>query len=191
MEGSTRLVTTLDASMNASIEATKHPGDRSEVTKRQRVAVRPQPSSNRSPPYRSQQRSHQSASIIERSISILIDPKSNDPSDQESKPASSPSRQSDDRYRGSTRIVTSIDASIKASIETTKDISIPKRREQTTRRSGKTTAFEQSNPAASKSATKPSISEHHRTKHQHLTSSKRRAVSKQARGLIQASTQVS
>ena len=79
-----------------------------------------QPSSNRSPPHRSQQRSHQSASISERSISILIDPKSNDPSDQGSKPASSPSRQSDDRCRGSPRIVTSIDARIKASIETTK-----------------------------------------------------------------------
>ena len=106
--------------MNASIGATKHPGDRSEVIKRRGVVVRPQPSSNRSPPHRRPQRSHQSASSLERSSSILIDPQPNDPSDQGSKPASSPSRQSDDRCRGSPRIVTSIDARIKASIEATK-----------------------------------------------------------------------
>jgi hypothetical protein len=55
---------------------------RSEVTKRRGGVVRPQPSSNRIPPHRSHQRSHQSASIIKRSISILMDQKSKDPNDQ-------------------------------------------------------------------------------------------------------------
>ncbi len=97
--GSPRIVTSINTRVKASIETTKHPGDRSEVSKRRGGVARPQPSSNRIPPHRSQQRSHQSASIIERSISILMDQKSKDPSDQGSKPASSPRRHSDEQCR--------------------------------------------------------------------------------------------